>query len=182
MYIFFAVLVVTCIVGGMLLVLPFTIDVYGVAKCIMVRENEFDADFDLFAVITFFKFLKIKLPYEKIKRIISDRKKKKKKMKVSSAAGTATTSGAALELRRFNVRAVLGVGAGAGTALAVGAAYAALAVPVALLLKNVDGTSAIFSFDIRPEYEKFGLDAEVRGIFSGKLVNIILKSLMKGRQ
>ena len=182
MYIFFAVLVVTCIVGGMLLVLPFTIDVYGVAKCIMVRENEFDADFDLFAVITFFKFLKIKLPYEKIKRIISDRKKKKKKMKGSSAAGTATTSGAALELRRFNVRAGLGVGAGAGTALAVGAAYAALAVPVALLLKNVDGTSAIFSFDIRPEYEKFGLDAEVRGIFSGKLVNIILKSLMKGRQ
>lgn len=182
MYIFFAVLVVTCIAGGMLLVLPFTIDVYGVAKCIMVREDEFDADFDLFAVITFFKFVKIKLPYEKIKRIISDRKKKKKKMKVSSAAGTATTSGEALELRRFNVRAGLGVGAGAGTALAVGAAYAALAVPVALLLKNVDGTSAIFSFDIRPEYEKFGLDAEVRGIFSGKLVNIILKSLMKGRQ
>ena len=180
MYIFFAVLVVTCIVGGMLLVLPFTIDVYGVAKCIMVRENEFDADFDLFAVITFFKFVKIKLPYEKIKRIIRGRKKKK--MKGSSAAGTATTSGAALELRRFNVRAGLGVGAGAGTALAVGAAYAALAVPVALLLKNVDGTSAIFSFDIRPEYEKFGLDAEVRGIFSGKLVNIILKSLMKGRQ
>ena len=179
MYIFFAVLVVTCIVGGMLLVLPFTIDVYGVAKCIMVRESEFDAYFDLFAVITFFKFLKIKLPYEKIKRIISGRKKKKKG---SSAAGTATTSGAALELRRFNVRAGLGVGAGAGTALAVGAAYAALAVPVALLLKNVDGTSAIFSFDIRPEYEKFGLDAEVRGIFSGKLVNIILKSLMKGRQ
>ncbi len=178
MYIFFAVLVVTCIVGSMLLVLPFTIDVYGVAKCIMVRENEFDADFDLFAVITFFKFLKIKLPYEKIKRIISDKKKKKG----SSAAGTATTSGAAIELRRFNVRAGLGVGAGAGTALAVGAAYAALAVPVALLLKNVDGTSAIFSFDIRPEYEKFGLDAEVRGIFSGKLVNIILKSLMKGRQ
>jgi hypothetical protein len=178
MYIIIAVLVAICVLGGMLLFMPFKIDVYGMAKCVMTDNNEVDADFDLFAVITFLKFVKIKLPFEKIKKIIINSKRKKN----SSAAGRAPTFGATLTLHRFDVRGALGVGDSAGTALSVGAAYAALALPATLLLKNVNGKFAVFSADIQPEYEKIGLYAEVRGIFSGKVVNIILKSLKKGRQ
>ena len=178
MGILIAVLAVFGVLVCILLFMPFKIDVYGMAKCVVTDSNNVDADFDLFAVITFLKFVKIKLPFDKIKKIIINSKRKKK----SSAAGRAPTSGATLTLHRFDVRGALGVGDSAGTALSVGAAYAALALPATLLLKNVNGKFAVFSADIQPEYEKIGLYAEVRGIFSGKVVNIILKSLKKGRQ